>query len=233
MTQTTQPDSEPGIDLTKAGWSFAVMTDPEFARDPRPVYERLRQGCPVRDELSGTGRAATVVMSRFEDVERVFRDPKLFSSRFGEGVGGLGNDRPLIPLQIDPPEHKKYRVLLDPYFAPRSMALLENDIALLANQLIDGFIERRSCDFTTEFAVPFPCRSFLRLLGLPIEDLEFFLRVKDGITRGNGELDMEKQAAARAAAGRECYAYLQKELDELEQRPRDGLLSKLLHAEVE
>jgi cytochrome P450 len=45
----------------------------------------------------------------------------------------------MIPLQVDPPEHSRYRRLLDPVFAPRSVARLEPDIASLANELIDRF----------------------------------------------------------------------------------------------
>src|SRR5262245_29745054 len=117
-------------DRNEPGWSIRFMIDPEFARDPRPVFEELRQGPPSRDQIDGQGGRGTVVVSRAEDVDQVFRNPRLYSSRFGDG-GGLGNDRPLIPLQIDPPEHKKYRVLLDPFFAPRQMAKLENDVAAL------------------------------------------------------------------------------------------------------
>ena len=51
----------------------------------------------------------------------------------------LQNIRPLIPLQIDPPDHKKYRKILDPLFAPQQMALLEEPVTKLVNDLIDGF----------------------------------------------------------------------------------------------
>ena len=228
----TVPPIHPLIDPTQDGWTMQLFTDPEFASNPRPSYARLREGPPCRDDLEIPGHNKTVVVTRYEDVEYVFRNPQLFSSEFGEGMGGLGNDRPLIPLQIDPPEHKKYRVLLDPYFAPRQMARLEEDVAALANRLIDGFIERGSCDFTEEFAVPFPCTAFLRLVGLPTEDLDHFLHIKEGIVRGWGEQNLTRQAENRAAAGRECYEYFEKALDELERERKDGLLSQLLDAEV-
>src|SRR5579884_1255852 len=229
----TVPPTFPQIDPSQDGWTMQLFTDPEFARNPRPSYDRLREGPPCRDDLEIPGHNKTVVVTRYEDVEYVFRNPQLFSSRFGEGMGGLGNDRPLIPLQIDPPEHKKYRVLLDPFFAPRKMALLEPDVAVLVNQMIDGFADRGECDFTAEFAVPLPCTVFLRLMGLPLEDLDFFLRIKDGIIRGNREPDLLRQAEARASAGRQCYEYFERHLDELEREKRPGLLGDLLDAEVD
>jgi len=223
----------PPIDASEPGWMVGVVLDPDFARDPRPFFERLREGPPKRDEMEAPGRNPTVVVSRAGDVDQVLRNPQVFSSQFGSGMGGLGNDRPLIPLQIDPPDHKKYRVLLDPWFAPRQMAKLEEDVATLVNQLIDGFIDRGECDFTSEFAIPLPSTVFLRLLGLPLEDLDFLLRVKEGIVRSNGETDVHKMAEARVAAGRDCYEYFEAALDRLEREPGDGLLRDLLEAEVD
>ena len=229
----TKADTSAPLDPTQDGWSMQLFMDQEFARDPRTFYELLRQGPPHRDDLVIPGQKPTVVVTRHEDVEYVLRNPQLFSSQFGEGMGGIGNELPLIPLQIDPPEHKKYRVLLDPYFAPREMAKLEAEVAALANGLIDGLADRGECDFTEDFAVPFPCIAFLRLVGLPLEDLDHFLHIKEGIIRGHGEHDMLKQAEARTAAGRECYAYFEKALDEQERKRSDGLLSRLLDAEVD
>ncbi|MHB1486213.1 MAG: cytochrome P450 [Acidimicrobiales bacterium] len=223
---------QPTVD-SEDGWSIQMMIDPEFARNPRPFYERLRQGPPRRDDLEIPGKARTVVVSRHEHAEAALRNPALFSSQFGEGMGGLGNDRPLIPLMIDPPEHKKYRILLDPYFAPRNMAKLEGEVTALVNRFIDGFADRGGCEFTSEFAVPMPCTAFLSLLGLPLEDLDLFLHMKEGIVRGHGELNREAQAAARAAAGRSCYEYFEQALKDLSKKPREGLLSDLLAAEVD
>ena len=95
----------------------------------------------------------------------------------------LKNKRPMIPLQIDPPEHKKFRKLLDPLFAPRKMALFDDEVSSLVNHLIDGFIDRGEVDFAKEFSIPFPSQVFLTLLGLPLDELDRFLTMKDGIIR--------------------------------------------------
>jgi cytochrome P450 len=221
------------IDTDQPGWMVGMFIDPAFARDPRPYFEALRAGPPVRDGMDGPGPAPTVLVARAEDVDQVLRNPKVFSSDFGTGMGGLGNDRPLIPLQIDPPDHKKYRVLLDPFFAPRQMAKREDDVAALVNQLIDGFIDKGQCDFTEDFAVPLPSEVFLRLVGLPLSDLPFLLRIKDGIVRSGGETEMGKMAEARVTAGRECYEYFEAALDDAARHSQDCLLRDLLHAEVD
>lgn len=226
------PNTSNDVDETPVGiWT---MMDPSVAANPQPAYRKLRNASPVsRAEISMFGEGGMVMLFRHEDVENTLRSPELFSSNFSMGSMGLGNDRPLIPLQIDPPEHKKYRVLLDPLFAPQRMAVLEEDVARLVNELIDGFVASGECEFNNDFAVPLPCIVFCRLLGLPYEDLHLFLEMKEGIIRGNGEADPAKAGEARSEAGRKCYDYFNRILDEREIEPRDDMLSHFLRAEVD
>src|SRR6516225_8003312 len=114
----------------------------------------------------------------------------------------LGNIRPMIPLQIDPPEHAKYRRILDPLFTPREMARREPGVSELVNEMIDRFADRGECDFHAEFAVPLPCTVFLQLLGLPPEDLDQFLAWKDGVIRPEGVVGPAEHAKAAAPAAK-------------------------------
>ena len=155
---------------------FAAM-DPEMAANPQPMFKMLRDAMPVMAMEDGRG----VVLSRKAEIDEAFRHPEVFSSNMD--AVDLQNHRPLIPLQIDPPEHKKFRKILDPIFAPRQMALLEEPVTRLVNDLIDGFIDRGEVDFAAEFSIPFPSQVFLTLLGLPIDELPTFLKMKDGIIR--------------------------------------------------
>ena len=77
------------------------------------------------------------------------------------------------------------------------MNLIEPDIAQLVNELIDGFIDDGSCEFTTALAEPLPSSVFLRLLGLPVSELAMFLKMKDGILRPAGDDLDEVQANQR------------------------------------
>jgi cytochrome P450 len=144
----------------------------------------------------------------------------------------IGNVRPLIPLQINPPEHVKYRRLLDPLFAPKQVALLENDVRKLSNQLIDDFIDTGECEFNRAFAIPLPCTVFLRLLGLPLEDLDLFLEFKNNIIRPPAK-DQAEFERIQAETGQRIYAYFDKVLDERKRQPRDDMMSGFLEAEVD
>jgi cytochrome P450 len=193
--------------------------------DPQSIYRMLREHSPIlRTEQGGT------MISRHEDVEFALRHSELFSSDMD--AISIGNVRPLIPLQIDPPEHVKYRRLLDPLFAPKQVALLENDVRKLSNQLIDDFVDTGECEFNSAFAIPLPCTVFLRLLGLPLEDLDLFLAFKNNIIRPDTK-DQREFERIQAETGQKIYAYFDKVLDEREQQPRDDLLSGFLEADVD
>ena len=113
-----------------------------------------------------------------ENTQFILRNNELFSSRVEMH---LGNVRPLIPLNVDPPDHSKYRKLLDPMFAPRRMDEQEEDLTRRVNSLIDVFIDKGECNFTEDFAELFPSMVFLGLLGLPEDELPMFIRMRDGI----------------------------------------------------
>ena len=112
------------------------------------------------------------------NTEYVLRHADEFSSRVEMS---LGNVRPLIPLNVDPPQHSKYRKLLDPLFAPKRMDEQEEDITRRVNGFIDTFIDRGECNFTEEFAELFPSSVFLGLMGLPEDEMRMFLDMRDGI----------------------------------------------------
>lgn len=137
---------------------------------------------------------------RHQDILRVNRHPAVL------GTGGLGSrfgsDNPLIPLEIDGEDHKKWRRLLDPMFAPKQVARLEGQVRQLAGELIDGFATAGRAELYNDFCVPLPCLTFLRLIGAPVEDLDFFLEFKDGVLHPRGDTAEEVEANIATAAGK-------------------------------
>jgi cytochrome P450 len=207
------------------------LFDPEVARCPQAVYTRMHTQCPVaRASLTNSP-----VMSRYEDVIQALRNPALFSSEM-EFQMALGTERPMIPQQLDPPLQTRYRKLLDPHFARRKMAALEPDMRRYANELIDRFIDNGACDFDPDFAIPLPCTVFLRLAGLPLEDLDLFLELKNGIIRPQlktKSIDLEVNKNARVEAGRQIYAYFERVVEDRTRQPRDDLMTQLVHSEID
>src|SRR3954453_1227277 len=115
--------------------------DPELNRHPQEMYRVLRATAPVVS-LDGMGHVLTTKEAAME----AFRRPDVFSSAATVDALAMGSVRPLIPLQIDPPDRLKYRKALEPLLAPRQMAAPDESLAALATEVIDGFVERGECD---------------------------------------------------------------------------------------
>lgn len=212
------------------GNRLAELMSPELARNPQPAYAMLRESAPVM-RLDGVG----VIVSSRAGVDEVLRNPEVFSSSMS--AHDLKTKRPLIPLQIDPPEHRKYRKILDPLFSPPRMKALEGSVAALVDTLVDTFVDDDEIDFTQQFSVPFPSQVFLTIFGLPLEDLPLFMKMKDGAIRpdqvvgqpfGHPETDAYQQQTADS-----IYEYFERVLDERAGERRDDLLSHFLHVEVD
>ncbi|HZQ88112.1 MAG TPA: cytochrome P450, partial [Acidimicrobiales bacterium] len=212
------------------GVGLAELMNPEVARNPQPIYSMLQASTPIF-RLDGVG----VIVASRSGVDEVLRNPDVFSS--GLSAHDLKTRRPLIPLQIDPPDHKKYRKLLDPLFAPQRMRLLEDAATGLVNDLIDGFVDHEEIDFSKRFSTPFPSQMFLTMFGLPMDDLPTFLAMKDGVIRpdvvvghefGHPETEAHQQRTADS-----IYEYFERVIDERASALREDFLSHFLQAEVD
>jgi cytochrome P450 len=202
--------------------------DPEALAHPQPLFRHLRDAGPV---ISGGPEAAGVVyVGGDAEVRHVLQHPDVFSS--GIDAVQIGQVRPLIPLQIDPPEHRTYRKLLDPIFAPKQVARLEDRTRSLVRDLIEPVVADGRCNFHATVAEPLPSIVFLQLLGLPVERAHEFIGLKDGIIRPPVRTRKERLAHA-AEVGQRIYAVLQEAIDERRAHPADDVLSMFLEAEVD
>lgn len=214
-------------DATRAG--AINLFDPAVAACPHATYRRLVDEQPVmRAPLTNSP-----IISRYEDVLFALRHPEIFSSEMAEQMA-LGTVRPMIPQQIDPPDQTRYRKILDPQFSRKRMAALEPAIRADAGALIDGFVGKGECELNGQFSIPLPCNAFLHLMGLPLEDLDLFLELKDGIIRPHSESgDMAEMARVRAESGQRIYAYFEDVIAERRRTPRDDMMGYLMGAEIE
>jgi cytochrome P450 len=214
-------------DTSETQWADLLFTQ-EVADDPHPVYGRLRRECPVSRTM--TDDAPLVLISRYTDVLWALRHPDVFSS--AGGAIGLG-EQPLIPVEVDPPEHTGYRRLLNPQFVPREIERLADEVRGAVDHLIDGFIDRGSCDFHDDFSTPLPSGIFLALMGLDRADLPMFLQWRDDSIRPAVEPgDFEGAQRIRDATARAVNDYFRTAIEERRRHPDDTLLSTLVHARI-
>jgi cytochrome P450 len=228
MTDNVTSDDPAKLDAGAYGQlGMEAMFD--FAA-PQPRYKMLLEHGGLLAPMPGMAISFDRANTEF-----VLRHHELFSSRVEMN---MGNVRPLIPLNVDPPQHSKYRKLLDPLFAPRRMDEQEEDITRRANGFIDAFIDRGECNFSEEFAELFPSSVFLGLCGLPEEELRMFLHLRDGILHPekidpDAILDPEKRAKVNQATGQEIYEYFGGLIDSRRRQPANDLISKFIEHEID
>jgi cytochrome P450 len=205
-----------------------LFIDDGASDDPGPAYARLRNECPVARTPGMTGDMA-VWVSRYDEALWALKHPEIFSSA-AEAID-IGQSHDLIPLQIDPPLHTKYRRFLAEWFNSRAISPLEPEVRKLVNEILDGIVPTGSCDFHQDFATPLPSTVFLAMMGLPQDDLDTLLRWRDDIIRPAA--DPAEAEAVRARTGAEITAYFDAQIDGLRETPRSGFWSDLVNAQFE
>ena len=203
-------------------------TDLEALAHPQPLFKMLREAGPAI--AVQTDDMDMMIVGGDEDVRHVLGHPEIFSS--GIDAVAIGQVRPLIPLQIDPPHHRDYRKLLDPIFAPKQVALLEDRTRDLVRDLVGAVADEGGCNFHHAIAEPLPTTVFLQLLGLPVSRAQEFIELKDGIIRPPVKTNRER-VAYTAEVGQKIYAVLQDAIDERVAERQDDFLSMFLDAEVD
>ncbi len=194
------------------------------------TFESLRRKGRVIREPDG------VVTTSRQAAEEVFQHPEIYSSKF-HPIGRAA--RPLIPIQYDPPEHKVYRRLFDPLFAPQQVNPLAPVIEKLVNEHIDRFEAKGECVLDKELGVPLPTQVFLTMMGLPLSDSNLLLELKDGVLRpGYREGIHASDEAAILSIGdetaRRIYEYFQAFIDERRAAPpRQDMMGRVMESEVD
>lgn len=210
---------------------FAEQFDhhhPAFGQDPYPVYELMQSRCPVThsDNYGGFW-----IVTGYEEARYAWQHPELFATQPSVSVPrGLGNKRPMLPLEVDPPVHTQHRKLLAPVFAPNRITQLEASIRQVCDELIDAFIDRGECELIAELAQPLPTRIFVRMLGIPAEESEAFRHWNHAILHGQHN---DPTGESRARAGAEARSRLQEILSERRRQRQDDILSVLLDSEMD
>jgi cytochrome P450 len=199
----------------------------ELQNDPYPAIDQLRAQCPVaRSEQYG----GFWVVTRYQDCRFILQNPTLFSSVQNvvphTQTTAIGPD---IPTQIDPPDHGKYRQIINPLLSPRVVAALQPRLRALTTELIDGIVAKGRCDFLADFAVPYPSLIFVPLMGLPESDLDMFLDWKNKILH---TFDPDEKAEVYRTVNAQLQAYFTDVFHERHRLddPGDDLIGNLVQA---
>ena len=194
--------------------------DPIWVEDPFPIWDELRQKCPIAHTERFNG---VYLPTRYEDVRAIAYDPEHFSSRkviVREMPPPNNNGAP--PITSDPPRHRLARMALLPPFTPQAIDKLIPRTRQICNELIDGFAGKMGCDAAVDYAQHVPVKIIAHMLGVPESDGDRFRGwikavLEDGIT----------DEAAMLRGFNEIRAYFTAHLIERRQKPGDDLISYL------
>ncbi len=224
-----------------------LLLDPAVQGDPFAYYQQLRADQPVL-RMPSTG---FYVLTRYEDLRTILRDPQTFSNTLdleelsggrARRLGALFHERlaekgwPHVPTlhQSDPPEHTRYRRLLNKVFSPGRVRQMIPDVERICDQLIESFAGRGRCEFVSEFAFPLPGIVISEQLGLPASEIGTFRRWADAmLAPAQGLLTDEDAAIGYADIEAEAQHYLADVFQSRRTRPTGDLISALVAASEE
>jgi len=170
--------------------------------------------------------AGTYFLIGADAVESAAKNPAVFSS--SDAFSLLASPFPLVPIAVDPPEHTRFRHMLDKFFSPRSVAAHEVELRAQANELIDRIVVGGpACDAVSSLTVPFPSQVFLTLFGLPLADRDRLIEWKNAIVK-LADVQSTEPSPDVVQTATELLGYLTEHIA----KPRDvhatDLLSQLL-----
>jgi len=205
-------------------------TDDGWAADPYPIWDELREGCPVAhsDRFGGVW-----LPTRHEDVAAIANDTEHFTSRSII----VTNHRPPIelapegiapPISSDPPFHAQARRMLLPVFSPQTIAKLEAATRAYCEELVEQMRGRDVVDAAVDYAQHIPVRVIAEMLGLPAEDADQFRVFVHDIIEGVARPFEERIEGFMA-----LFAYLEPRIQEHIDSPQDDLITYLLESDID
>ena len=203
--------------------------EPDWAADPYPIQDDLRQRCPV----AHTDRFGGVWLpTRYDDVAAIAYDTERFSSR-AIIVSNFRPPRELAPvggsppISSDPPFHHDARKLLLPAFTKTAVGRQEPATRAFCHSLIDSFEGRDVVDAAYDYAQHIPMRVIADMLGFPAEDAPQFRAFVEDLLEGiNLPPDDRIERVSR------LFDYLLVQVHGHLDQPRDDLTTYLINAEL-
>ena len=214
------------------------FASPAVSACPYPFYDRAREQTPAFPVPSMGG----FLVTRYSDLTAVAKDTASFTSRrptMGAGdpefdaIRAQGYPAVAALVTCDPPEHSRYRKLVNKPFTPTATQRHEQLIRDTISGLIDGFVADGSVELMSRFAIPFPTAIIGNILGVPEDGLRNFGRWADIIAEmASGALPRERGLeCARGIV--EMQLYFADLIEARRQEPREDLLTALVMAQAD
>ena len=199
--------------------------DPRWTEDPYPIWDKLRQSCPIARTKRFMG---AYFPSRYEDVRAIAYDTEHFSSRRPVVRESRPPLIPAPPITSDPPEHRPAKQVLLPAFTPEAIERHEPRTRDICRELIGRIAGKNRCDGAVEYAQEIPVRVIAHMLGVPEQEADQFRKwIKEILEIGITDFNVLMRAQ------REMMAYFAEKIAARRAAPRDDLINYLINASIE
>ncbi len=220
---------------------FKNILDPDIYTDGthHAVFAEIREQSDglayIEDPITGVPYWA--VMKR-DIVDYVCKNPLIFSSQadtilpkeISEEEKSLSR---LMLVNLDPPEHVKYRRIVRNAFTPKAVSGYEERFRQVAKETIDRVAAKGSCEFVEEVAAELPLVAILSLCGIPMEDKKkFFTWTNTMIFSEDEDMSGDAGMDASMAAAMEVYAYAAALAEKHKVEPLTDIVGALLDGTV-
>ncbi len=211
--------------------------DPNFIADPYPTYKELRE----RDPYHPSPLTGALVVSKYDDVDAVLRNYKVFSNQRGP-VGSrnrpnigqqIENELQPSMLSLDPPDHTRLRGLVSRAFTPRQIAKMEDHIRNTAHALLDEVEGENEFDLMSNLAALLPTVVIAEMIGVPTTDRQQFKVWSDRFARVLEPNLTEVELSVVFGTAKLFDEYFSGIVAEHRTRPQEDLVSRLIEAEEE
>lgn len=203
--------------------STGIPFSPAFNEDPYEFFPRMHETLPPIYYDVGPMQNAWQLI-KHEDAFFALRHGEYFSSASSTPFPRDPKDYfYFLPIEIDPPAHRKYRAIVDPLVNPQAVLKWEERIRTLSNELIDAVIAKGECEFTEDFARPLPVCVFLDLMGLP-------QNMRDQFVTWVVQLLKNMDPPKMIGVMKEIGDYLNTAIADKRANPDEGMISRIVHA---
>lgn len=203
---------------------------------PHDFFRHLRGEAPVfwHEPTARTpGGEGFWVVSRYDDIEQVFRQPELFSSEKGptRAYGGtqLFDDPAAgkMMIQTDNPKHQRMRAIVTQGFTPATLARLEDEVHRMTRAILDEVADAGPFDFVEQVARELPLQVICTIVGVPHEDRGQLIEWLDkGISEPSDAIIATEYYRKVRDYGRALIA-------EKRRNPTEDILSVIVHARLD
>ncbi len=214
---------------------------------PYAEFARLRREAPVGWSDEAAPNSGFWSVTRYDDIVTASRDVATFSSGRGVSFEEPTDEEMAVRRTIidtDPPEHTKLRKIMTGTFSQRAVAVYQQFVAGLTDEVLDQGLADGPFDFVDAVAKEVPIRVLARIMGLPEANLAQFIDLGDrliantdpdltDVVWGRDDTDAYRFFPFRSPYGKQLWDLGREIVRDRLAAPGDDLLSKLLLARVD